>query len=164
MTIQNTNQENNLSFLESTINYQFTRKDLLIRALTRYAYAEEQNLDTDAHMDAFATLGDAVIDLLVIESVIRSGETQKGVITTRKMDLVNMSALRDIGKAIDLEKYVFWGKGEVIQHVWTSGRVLAECMEAILGAIYLDSDIKTCRFVLSHLGLIQELSYQSKPV
>jgi len=154
MTIPQKFQDKNLPLLESALHYQFTRKDLLIRALTRYAYTEEHSPDTDAHMDALATLGDAVIDLIVIESVIKSGEIEKGVITTRKMDLVNMSALRDIGKALDLEKYVFWGKGEVIQHVWTSGRVLAECVEAILGAVYLDCDITACRSVLDHLGLI----------
>ena len=147
-------KQKSLSLLESALNYHFNSTDFLIRALTRYAYAGEHDLSSDAHMDAFATLGDAVIDLLVIESVLLCGETEKGIITIKKMDMVNMSVLRDIGKNLDLEKFVFWGKGEVIQHVWTSGRVLAECVEAIIGAVYLDGDMISCRCVLKHLGLI----------
>ncbi len=142
--------------LEMDLNHHFSKRDLLIRALTRYAYALEHEMPSSAHMDALATLGDAVIDLVVLAHLLQSGETEKGVLSTKKRDLVNMSALRDIGAALRLEEYVFWGRGEIIQHVWTSGRVLAECLEAVIGAIYLDSDLHACRDVLVGLDLIPE--------
>ncbi|MBN1166984.1 MAG: ribonuclease III [Methanospirillaceae archaeon] len=147
-------REKKIFLLEKDLNYHFTKRDLLIRALTRYAYAAEHEMPSSAHMDALATLGDAVIDLVVLACLLHSGENEKGVLSTKKIDMVNMSALRDIGAALRLEEYVFWGRGEVIQHVWTSGRVLAECLEAVIGAVYLDGDLNACSDVLAGLGLI----------
>jgi len=113
--------------LEARINYTFKDPALLTRALTRSAYAREAGLPDGQHMDALAVLGDAVIDLLVIEDIIASGEYDKGIITNRKVHAVNMLSLRIAAESLDLCAYVLWGKGEKSQEIWQSGRVLAEC-------------------------------------
>ncbi len=51
--------------------------------------------------------------------------------------------------------YVRWGKGEAAQAVWTSGRVLAECLEALVGAVYLDDGMSAAAGVLRRLGLTE---------
>ncbi len=127
--------------LERRIGYAFGDPALLVRALTRLAFSKEQNLAAEAHMDALATLGDAVIDVIVIESLVTSGMHDKGEITNRKTNLVNMTQLRRLAEGLELEGFVRWGKGEHEQHVWTSGRVLAECIEALIGAVYLDGGL-----------------------
>jgi ribonuclease-3 len=147
-------QDNGSGPLEESIGYRFTDRGLLERALTRLAYSHEQQLPAGAHMDALAVLGDAVIELVAIQVVIASGEYDKGVITTRKMDLVNMSVLRRTAESIGLMQYIRWGKGEAEQHIWTSGRVLAECFEALAGAVFLDGGVIAATQMMRHTGLI----------
>jgi ribonuclease-3 len=142
------------STLEEAMGYSFSDRRLRIRALTRLASAKERGLDPAAHMDALATLGDAVIDVVVIQSLVAAGGHDKGIITNRKTNCVNMTVLRRLAEQISVEDYVFWGKGEEAQAVWTSGRVLAECMEALIGAVYLDGGIGAAERVLENLGLI----------
>ena len=138
--------------LEEVIGYTFRDPALLRRALTRRARVQEdENPDDEGHMDALATLGDAVIDTVVLESLYAAGIADKGEMSVAKMNRVNMSSLRQLAESIGLSDYVLWGKGERHQHVWTSGRVLAECMEALCGAVYLDGGIVAVRNVLKRL-------------
>ena len=142
--------------LERITGYSFRDKSLLLRALTRLAYSKEQGLSEDSHLDARATLGDAVIELIILTRLVKGGEHDKGAVSLKKMDLVNMSVLREAARSIHLEQYVRWGKGEARMHVWTSGRVLAECMEAFAGALYLDGGIDAAEEVLERLSLLPE--------
>lgn len=140
--------------IEERTGYTFQDRSLLERALTRLAYTLEAGLPARSHMDALATLGDAVINVVVVEAVVMGGEHDKGAISNRKMNLVNMTRLRGLAEDLDLEEYVRWGKGEAAQAVWTSGRVLAECMEALIGAVYLDGGMDAAAGVLRRLRLI----------
>lgn len=153
----NASETGGMRRLEERIGYVFTDRTLLLRALTRLAYALETGLPPAAHMDALATLGDAVINVVVVEAVVAGGAHDKGAITNRKMNLVNMSRLRALAEGIDLAGYVRWGKGEAAQRVWTSGRVLAECLEALIGAVYLDGGMEAAAGVLRRLGLTEKV-------
>lgn len=142
--------------VEGRIGYTFRDRPLLERALTRLAYTLEAGLPPEGHMDALATLGDAVINVVVVEAVVAGGAHDKGAISNRKMNLVNMTRLRGLAEGLDLADYVRWGKGEAAQTVWTSGRVLAECMEALIGAVYLDGGMDAAAGVLRRLGLTEK--------
>jgi len=143
--------------IEARIGYVFRDRALLSRALTRLAYTLEAGLPSSAHMDALATLGDAVINVAVVEALVAGGAHDKGAISNRKMNLVNMTRLRELAQDLDLEDYVRWGKGEAAQAVWTSGRVLAECLEALVGAVYLDGGMSAAAGVLRQLGLTERV-------
>jgi ribonuclease-3 len=143
--------------LQPIIGYQFNDVKLLERALTRYAHSKEQDLSADAHMDALATLGDAVIELVVLDTLVHAGITEKGEISKIKMNCVNMSVLRALAEQISLQKFVYWGKGETHMQIWTSGRVLAECMEAVIGAVYLDGGVTGARNVLQNCGFFKTI-------
>ncbi|HZD42694.1 MAG TPA: ribonuclease III domain-containing protein [Methanomicrobiales archaeon] len=145
-------QENGLM---ERIGYQFTDPLLLRRSLTRLAFSKEQGIPEASHMDAFATLGDAAIELAVIEELVRGGETEKGIITNKKTNRVNMLELRRLAESIHIERYVYWGKGEESQAIWTSGRVLAECIEAVIGAVYMDGGMAAVRRVLRHIRFLK---------
>jgi ribonuclease-3 len=144
--------------LQSVIGYRFHTDAFLHRALTRYAWAKEQELDDDAHMDALATLGDAVIELIALDTLVHAGITEKGHMSKIKMNNVNMSVLRHLASQINLQDFVYWGRGEAHMQIWTSGRVLAECMEALIGAIYLDGGIDAARSVLCTCGFLKKLT------
>ena len=140
--------------LEEIIGYRFKDPDLLIRALTRLAYSLENDLPEGFHMDALATLGDAVIDVIVLESLMKSGLYNKGELSVAKSDIVNMTRLRKAAESIGLFRYVHWGKGELTGHIWTSGRVMAELCESVAGAVYLDGGIGAVDKILREKRII----------
>ncbi len=141
----------NYSDLYAKIGYTFTNVDLLLHALTRTAYARENELSMSDTMDSLAVLGDAVLDLIVIRQLIEEGEFDKGEITRKKIDLVNMTVVRRLAEDIGLPAYMRWGKGELRMQIWTSGRVSAECFEALMGAAYLDGGVEASAAILDHL-------------
>ncbi len=141
--------------LEKTLGYTFADPALLQRALTRPAYAREQGLPEDRHQEALATLGDAVIDLIVIQSIMERGVSKKGEITAEKMMVVSLLPLNEIGKALRLQEYTQFGKGEAKQEIWKYSDALTETLEAVIGAIYLDSGmISTAERVMRSLRCI----------
>jgi len=141
----------NYSDLYAKIGYTFLNVDLLLHALTRTAYARENELSMSETMDSLAVLGDAVLDLIVIRQLIEDGEFDKGEITRKKIDLVNMTVVRRLAEDIGLPAYMRWGKGELRMQIWTSGRVSAECFEALIGAAYLDGGVEASAAILDHL-------------
>jgi len=152
------NDEWTFEKLERVIGYHFKDRSILLRGITRLAYSKEHGLPEGYHLDALATLGDAVIEVIILTRLVQGGEHDKGAVSLKKMDLVNMSVLREAARSIELEKYVRWGKGEAGMHVWTSGRVLAECLEALAGAVYLDGGIGAATKVLEQFSLLPEIS------
>jgi len=139
--------------LEEVIGYSFADPGILNRALSRKAYCQEQGYADTGHMDALATLGDAVIELLILTRLVEQGGSDKGEISVEKMDLVNMSILRRAGETIHLHEYIHWGNGERRMHIWSSGRVLAECIEALVGAVYQDGGLSAAGHVMENIGL-----------
>ncbi|MDU9376407.1 Ribonuclease 3 [Methanocorpusculaceae archaeon Sp1] len=127
--------------LYDKIGYTFKNEEYLNHAMTRTAYAREHEIPMSETMDSFAVLGDAVLDLVVIREIIADGEYDKGEITRKKIDSVNMTVVRKIAEELDLPSYMRWGKGEIRMQIWTSGRVSAECFEALVGAAYMDGGI-----------------------
>jgi ribonuclease III len=148
-------RSSNLPDLEEVIGYSFISSDILVRGLSRKAYCQEQGQDSP-HMDALATLGDAVIELQILTRLVEVGGSDKGEISVKKMDLVNMSILRKAGESIHLHEYINWGIGEKRMHIWSSGRVLAECIEALVGAVYLDGGLYAAGTVMQNIGLFPE--------
>ena len=139
--------------IRDVIGYSFTSPDILRRAMQRKAYCLENGLPDNSHMDGLATLGDAVIELQILTRLVKGGGYDKGEISVKKMDLVNMSILRQAAEKIHLREYISWGNGEKRNHIWTSGRVLAECTEALVGAVYLDGGLSSSERVMENLGL-----------
>ncbi|MCP1661896.1 MAG: ribonuclease III family protein [Methanocalculus sp. MSAO_Arc1] len=135
--------------IEEAIGYTFKNPALLTRALTRFAYAREQGLAEEMHMDGLCVLGDAAFDLAIVEGILEAGAHDKGVITKKKIHSVNMLRLRRHAELIGLAESVRWGKGEEAQEIWQSGRVLAECFEALIGALYLDSGMPAVKRLIN---------------
>ena len=79
------------------------------------------------------------------------GEFYKGESTRKKIYLVNRSVVRRLADVIGLPAYMKWGKGELRMQIWTSGRVSAECFEALMGAAYLDGGVEASRSILDHV-------------
>ena len=137
--------------LYEKIGYTFQNEQYLEHAMTRTAYARENETPMNETMDSLAVLGDAVLDLVVIVRLMEEGEYDKGEITRRKIDAVNMTVVRRFAEKLGLPDYMKWGKGESRMKIWTSGRVSAECFEALMGAAYLDGGVPAAKTILDNV-------------
>ena len=132
---------NNLAELENIIGYKFKDKSLLRLALTHSSYANEHNLECNERMEF---LGDAVLELSMSKHLYSIIDLDEGVLTKTRAKAVCESALVLYADKIKLSKYLYLGKGEEI----TGGRerpaIIADAVEALLGAIFLDSNFSRC--------------------
>ncbi len=139
--------------IEESLGYTFSNKSLLDRALTRKAYAleqKQQNIECD-DQEIYRTLGDAVLKTVLIDLLIKSGVNSRGEITSRKKNLEREEGLAEISKHVGIGSVLKLGKGEEKQRADEEPYVLAETLEAVLGAIYLDGGFEACRETIEKL-------------
>jgi ribonuclease-3 len=100
--------------IEDTLGYTFSNKNLLNRALTRKAYANEQkqqNRDC-GDQEIFRTLGDAVLKTILVDRLIASGCKTGEEITNRKMELESVEGLARISRELGIGTSIKLGLGE----------------------------------------------------
>jgi ribonuclease-3 len=129
-----------VSTIETRLHYAFYDRTFLERALTRKAYANEQrqkNIPCE-DQEIYRTLGDAVLKLALIDLLIRGGAVTRDEITQRKKELEREETLARIGNRLGLASHIRFGAGEQKQKAGGEPYVLAETLEAVIGAIFLD--------------------------
>jgi len=139
--------------LEENLGYTFKDKSLLKRALTRKAFAleqKQQNIECE-DQEIYRTLGDAVLKMVLIDLLIKSGVNSRGEITSRKKSLEREEGLASISKRLGIGAVLKLGKGEEKQRAEEEPYVLAETFEAVIGAIYLDGGFGACRKTIGKL-------------
>jgi ribonuclease-3 len=140
--------------LENGLGYSFQEKNLLTRALTRKAFALEQKQkkkDCD-DQEIFRTLGDAVLKTILVDLLIlRSGCKTRDEITSRKKKLEREEGLVPVSRKLKIGASIRFGKGEVKQKAEEEPYVLAETLEAVFGAIYLDGGFDASKEVITRL-------------
>ncbi len=134
--------DDELAGIEQILGYHFFERQHLIRALTHPAYANELLQQNTRCMDqeAYSTLGDAVLKTGLILFLMERGLNTKGEITKTKEELESNVSLGRIGVRLRIRKYIRLGHGA--KDLWRSGEetILADTLEALIGAIFLDSD------------------------
>ncbi len=147
-----------LSKLEKTIGYKFTNKALLKEALTHRSYINENPKWGIPDNERLEFLGDAVLELSVTEELFkRFPERKEGAMTSYRAALVNYVMLGKIAIEMGLEKFVLLSRGEARDAGKAREVILANAMESLIGAIYLDGGQDAARkfindFVLEHLA------------
>ena len=142
-----------LKNLEKKLDYKFKNRDLLKEALTHSSFQKRSLKDKTANNQRLEFLGDSVLDLIVTESLYcKLTSFSEGKLTKVKSVIVSKDILAKWANHLSLGKYILLGKGEDL----TGGRkklsILADCFEALLGAIYLDSGlIKTKKIISSFI-------------
>ena len=114
--------------------------DLLERALTHRSYAYENgNLPTNERLEF---LGDSVLGLVVTDTLFRSHpELPEGQLAKLRAAVVNMRALADVGRELRLGEYVRLGRGEETTGGRDKTSILADTLEAVLGAVYIGTGL-----------------------
>ncbi len=123
---------------ESRLGYTFQNPELLQLALTHASWAHEQKKRLP-HNERLEFLGDAVLELATSEHLFRAlSNMEEGRLTKIRAHLVNRSALVEMAEALDLGSHLVLGEAEALQGGRERPSNLANAMEALIGAIFLD--------------------------
>lgn len=136
--------------IQDKINYRFAEIDILRRALTHPSARHEKNLDEDNQRLEF--LGDAVIGLLTAEfGYHRYTHMQEGQLTMLRSGAASTGALAGLARSLQLGAHLDLGKGEENSGGRDRDNNLADAVEAIMGACYLDGGMSAARQVFARL-------------
>jgi ribonuclease III len=136
--------EKNLKEFEKIIYYNFKKIKLLEKALTHKSY---NNINNNEKLEF---LGDRVLGLVISQKLLEKyPEEKEGIIDKKFANLVNKKTCAQIAKKINLKKYILLGSSHKKLERSTD-KISGDCLEAIVGAMYLDSGLKSSeKFILS---------------
>lgn len=143
-----------LEQLEALLEHRFRDRDLLRRALTHKSYSYEKQLLPVLHdNEQLEFLGDAVLGLVAGEFLLsRFPDLPEGRLTPVRARLVSASHLFTVGQALGLGEYLQLGRGEEHSGGRTKRKLLANAVEALIAAVYLDAGLEAARtFILQHV-------------
>lgn len=137
-----------LDRLENKIGYTFKDKKLLVNALLHSSYVHEHPHLGIGNNERLEFLGDAVLSLSCAEHLFKTVNEDEGHLTRFRAKFVCEEALYGYAKKIDLGHFIFFGKGEKDSGM-DRPSTLSDAFEALLGAMFLDSDFGTVKkFIL----------------
>ena len=158
----NTNILNNISKFENIISYNFKNKQYILEALTHSSYSNENK--SYAFNERLEFLGDSVLGIIISDYLFKNEtELPEGELTKLRANIVCEESLSEVSKKIELGTHMLLGKGEEA----TGGRervsILADAVEAVIAAIYLDGGIENARkFVLTQMDEIIQDSIKGR--
>ncbi len=132
-----------LNEIEGILQYEFRNKDLLKKALTHKSYSENNN-------EKLEFLGDRVLGLVISKKLLEKYPDEKeGIIDKKFANLVNKKTCANIANTLNLKRFIYLGASH--KNLDRSGdKILSDCLEAIVGAIYIDGGIKSSeKFILN---------------
>lgn len=166
--IEKKRQQRKLQQLEKRIHIVFTNKILLRRALTHRSFVNESTTSVNDN-ERLEYLGDSVLALVVNEYLFKFFENYpEGDLAKIKSAVVSEETLAKVATQMSLGDFILMGKGEELTGGRNRQSILANTLEAIIGAFYLDSGLtKTKKLVLQLLKKdiqrIDKLSYLRDP-
>lgn len=137
--MDDTTKETDFSGLLDIIGYTFKEKELLGEALRHSSFVNEQPRKKLKDNERLEFLGDAVLNLVVGDLLMRYHPAlNEGDLSRIRANLVNETRLAAIARSIDLGLYLLLGKGEIQTNGKNKNSILADALEALIAAIYLD--------------------------
>ncbi len=140
--------------LEDALGHRFTHKQYLAQALTHSSLAHERASRDPQPLDneRLEFLGDAVLGVLTTESLYRRyPDLSEGPLTRLRGALVSRKYLAQVARGLSLGNYLLLGRGEERSGGRAKAALLANAMEAVLGAVYLDAGLESARRVVEAL-------------
>jgi ribonuclease-3 len=131
--------ERDLSEFKRKLRYEFQDHRLVEEALRHSSFVNEQNDTAVRDNERLEFLGDAVLNLVVGDILMkRFPDLKEGHLTRMRANLVNESQLALIAQTIDLGLYILLGKGETQTNGGEKKSILADALEAVIAAVYSD--------------------------
>ena len=149
--------QKDFSKFENGIGVTWADKGLLTQAFVHRSYINEHPTFAHGHNERLEFLGDAVLELVVTEHLYRNYPNPEGELTNWRAALVNAKMLAEISAEIGIEANLYLSHGESKDSASKARQyILANAIEAVIGAMYLDQGFETVRtfvnrFILSRL-------------
>lgn len=125
--------------LENNLGYTFVNKTYLNTALTHRSLGHDNN-------ERLEYLGDALLGFIIAEAIYKLyPEATEGELTRLRATLVKGETLAKLAKRLALGDFIKLGGSELKSGGWRRSSILANALEALIGAIYLDAGMETCR-------------------
>jgi len=136
----------NFSQFEKKINIEFKDRTLLKQAFTHRSYLNENKTAGLEHNERLEFLGDAVLELVATQFLYaKYPEKHEGDLTAFRSALVNTNSLSTVAAELGMNDYLLLSKGEAKDTGRARGIILADTMEALIGAIYMDQGYDTAK-------------------
>lgn len=155
--------------LEEKIGYEFKDRELLRQALTHSSFVNEQKIHKQKNYERLEFLGDAVLELVSSKFFfLNDPNMSEGQMTKLRSSMVCEPALAFCARDLNLGEYIYLGKGEEATGGRNRDSITSDVMEALIGAIYLDSGFDEAekfilKYILSDLES-KQLFYDSKTI
>ena len=134
--------------LEKILKYQFNDKGLLELALTHRSFQGKNN-------ERLEFLGDSILNFIIAESLFKEFNLlPEGDLSRLRSQLVKSATLSEIGIDLNLGDYLILGEGELKSSGWRRPSILADSVEAIIGAVFIDGGISSANKLIT--GWYQE--------
>ena len=128
-----------------SLNYDFRNPSLLELALTHRSSSAENN-------ERLEFLGDAVLDLVLSDVLFQEyPSVNEGNLSRMRASIVNEKSLSSIARQLGINEQIVLGEGETLSGGEQRDSILANALEAILGAIYLDGNFETVAGVIKNI-------------
>ncbi len=142
-------------FAREKLGFEFQDINLLITALTHRSYVNEHKKSVKEHNERLEFLGDAVLELVTSDFLYRTYNEPEGIMTAWRSALVRTESIGESGEALGYEPLVRMSKGEKHGSARAHASILADCFEAVIGAIYLDQGYETARAFIAKWILVK---------
>ena len=146
-------------YMKNILGYDFSNTEILTTALTHRSFSRNHN-------ERLEFLGDALLGMFIADELfIKFPEAAESDLTPLRSSLVKKETLAQLAKQLDLGSHIRFGIGENKSGGRQKDSLLANTLEALIGAIYLDSDLENCRrFILKlYASLLDELTAENIP-
>ncbi|MBQ7614946.1 MAG: ribonuclease III [Butyrivibrio sp.] len=153
--------EADISRFEQVIGYTFRDKALIIQAFTHSSFVNEQKINKKPDYERLEFLGDAVLEMISSAYLFRTFPDKKeGEMSKIRASLVCEGALAYDSQQLKLREYIQLGKGEEATGGRNKESIIADVMEAVIGALFLDGGIEQSKrfidtYVLSNIEAVQ---------
>lgn len=144
MEIFNTVPPINKEEVEGILQTKINNPDIYLSAFTHRSYLNENRGFHLPHNERLEFLGDAVLELCATEYLYKNYSHPEGELTNFRSALVNYKMLSLIASRLGFEKFLLMSRGEAKDTGRARQVILANCIEAVIGAMYLDSGYQTC--------------------
>lgn len=135
-----------------TCGISIVNPDLFIEAMTHRSYLNENKNHKHPHNERLEFLGDAVLELIVTEYLFQNFHNPEGELTAWRAALVNGEMLAVVAHEIGIESFLLMSRGESKDTGKARNYLLANAIEAIIGAIYLDQGYDAAKeFITMHI-------------
>ena len=143
--------------LEEKLGYRFTNRAFLENALTHSSYANENKAKGLQSNERLEFLGDSVLGMVVADYLFRTHpDLPEGDLTRTRAALVCEGSLVEVAQCLELGAYLKLGKGEEAGGGRERPSIIADAVEAVLAAVYLDGGIGSARKLIQKFILDRE--------